>query len=100
MIAAITLEAQDTPSGRPDASIDLASADGVKLVVGQWKYSDTRIVETTFNAAGADNQPSGPAVKTYDYAPHAGGSDFDDSSWENVPPGDLSKRRGNGRLSF
>lgn len=100
MIAAITLAAQDTPSGRPDASIDLASAEGVKLVAGQWKYSDTRIVETTFNAAGADNQPSGPPVKTYDYAPHAGGADFDDSSWESVPPGDLSKRRGNGRLSF
>ena len=95
-----TVVAQDVPSGTPLASIDLATANGVKLVAGQWKYSDTKIVETNFNAAGADNQPSGPSVKTYDYTPHAGGADFDDSAWENVAAGDLAKRRGNGRLSF
>ena len=92
--------AQDVPNGKPDASVDLATADGAKLVGGSWKYSDTKIVETSFNAAGADNQPSGPSVKTYDYTPHAGGADFDDSAWETVAANDLSKRRGNGRLSF
>lgn len=92
--------AQDVPSGKPEAAIDLATVDGVKLVAGQWKYSDTKIVETNFYAAGADNQPSGPAVKTYDYTPHAGGADYDDSAWDNVAANDLSKRRGNGRLSF
>jgi hypothetical protein len=64
--------AQDVPSGRPEASVDLMTAEGVKLVAGQWKYSDTRIVETNFNAAGAEGQPTGPQVKTYDYTPHAG----------------------------
>mgnify|MGYP000576580000 CR=1 FL=1 len=67
---------QEVPSGKPEASIDLATVDGAKAVTGQWKYSDTRIVETNFNAAGADNQPSGPSVKTYDYTPHAGGADI------------------------
>jgi gluconolactonase len=88
------------PTSKPDASIDLATVDGVRLVNGQWRYSDTKIVEAEFNAAGADNQPSGPSVKTYDYAPHAGGVDFDDADWEKVEATGLMKRRGNGRLSF
>ena len=88
------------PSGKPEAQIDLATAEGVQTVKGQWRYSDTRIVEVDFKAAGADNQPSGPAVKTYDYEPHAGGADFDDSRWEQIAATTLSQRRGNGRLSF
>jgi gluconolactonase len=92
--------AQDAPTRKPDASIDLATADGVSQVKGEWRYSDTKIVEVNFNSAGADNQPSGPAVKTYDYLPKAGVADFDDSTWQKVSATDLSKRRGNGRLSF
>lgn len=92
--------AQEVPTGKPDASIDLASADGGNLVKGEWRYSDTRIVEVDFNSAGADNQPTGPAVKTYDYLPKAGVADFDDSTWQKVSASDLSTRRGNGRLSF
>ena len=30
--------AQDAPSGKPEASIDLATAEGTVLVNGQWKY--------------------------------------------------------------
>jgi gluconolactonase len=92
--------AQDVPTGKPAASIDLATIDGARLVGGQWKYSDTKIVKTNFNAAGADDQPSGPAVKTYDYEPKAGIAEFDDSKWETVTAVELQKRRGNGRLSF
>lgn len=92
--------AQDAPAGNPAASVDLATVEGTTLVSGQWRYSDTKIVETNFNAAGSDNQPSGPSVKTYDYEPKAGVAGFDDSSWEMVPAVDLQKRRGNGRLSF
>src|SRR5215204_2911338 len=89
-----------TPNGKPEASVDLATAEGVQSVKGQWRYSDTRIVQVDFKGPGADNQPSGPAVKTYDYEPHAGGADFDDSPWEAIEPVSLVKRRGNGRLSF
>jgi len=88
------------PMGKPEASVDLATVDGVKSLRGQWRYSDTRIVEVDFKGPGVDNQPSGALVKTYDYTPHAGGSGFDDSSWETIEPSTLSKRRGNGRLSF
>jgi gluconolactonase len=99
-IFATAIFAQEVPSGEPGASIDLATAEGVRTVGGQWKYSDTKIVATDFRAAGADGQPTGEPVRTYDYAPHAGGADFDDSKWENVAATDLVKRRGNGRLSF
>ncbi len=92
--------AQEVPNGKPEASIDLSTAEGAKLVNGQWKYSDTKLVEVEFRSVGADNQPSGSPVKTYDYIPKAGPADFDDSSWEIVPATDLQKRRGNGRISF
>src|SRR5690242_15889127 len=97
---AIGVMGQDAPSGKASASIDLATVEGTKLVNGEWRYSDTKIVEVDFNSAGADNQPSGPAVKTYDYLPKAGGADYDDSTWVKVAATDLQKRRGNGRLSF
>ncbi len=62
-----------TPDGAPEAIIDLGSESGVKLVDGQWRYSDTKIVETDFRGPGPDRQPTGGPVKTYDYTPHAGG---------------------------
>ena len=81
LLFAVHFLAQEVPGGKPAAAVDLASSDGAKLVNGQWKYSDTRIVETEFRTAGSDNQPSGQTVKTYDYTPHAGVGDFDDSAW-------------------
>src|SRR3990172_438128 len=74
--------AADTPSGPPAATIDLGTDDGVKLVKAEWRYSDTAIIEADFNAPGPDKQPTGAAIKTYDYTPHAGGADFDDSKWQ------------------
>ena len=86
--------------GRPDAIVDLTTRDGVALVQGQWRYADTRIVETDFRAPGPDLRPSGAPIKTYDYAPHAGAADFDDSSWPLIPAEALEGRRGTGKLSF
>src|SRR5215467_9249918 len=90
----------DIPAGKPDAMIDLGSAEGVKTVKAEWRYSDTKIVEADFRGPGADKQPTGAPVKTYDYTPHAGGADFDDSKWEVISPTTLDQRRGNGRLGF
>src|SRR5258705_4747666 len=95
-----TKTSADVPSGKPEASIDLASAAGVDLVKGEWRYSDTKIVEVDFRGPGVDKQPSGPATRTYDYTPHAGGADFNDSKWEVISPTTLDQRRGNGRLAF
>lgn len=83
-----------------DATIDLVTPSGVELVKGQWLYSDTKILETTFRAADKDGQPNGPPNTTYDFTPHAGGVDFDDSAWQKIAPSTLDQRRGNGRLSF
>src|ERR1700754_4630562 len=88
------------PNGKPEATIDLTAEAGAKLVKGEWRYSDTRIVEVDFRAPGPDKQPTGAAIKTYDYTPHAGGADFDDSKWEVIHPTTLDQHRANGRLCF
>ncbi len=90
----------EAPSGPPDAVIDLASEQGASLVKGQWRYSDTKIVEVDFKAAGADLQPTGAPIRTYDVAPHAGRAEFDDSGWEAIGPTTLAARRSTGRLCF
>ena len=90
----------DAPTGKADAVIDLATREGVDLVKGQWRYSDTKIIEVDFKAAGSDKQPTGKPVKTYDFTPHAGTADFDDSKWETLDPRTLEARRSTGRLCF
>ncbi len=90
----------DAPTGKPDAVIDLATKEGVDLVKGQWRYSDTKIIQVDFKAAGPDKQPTGKPIKTYDFTPHAGGVDFDDSKWEKIDATTLDARRSTGRLCF
>jgi gluconolactonase len=90
----------DAPTRKPDAVIDLATREGVELVKGQWRYSDTKIIQVDFKAAGPDKQPTGKSIKTYDFTPHAGGADFDDSKWEKIDPTTLDVRRSTGRLCF
>ena len=89
-----------TPTGKPEATIDLGTTAGIALVKGAWRYSDTKIVEVDFRGPGADKQPTGAPVRTYDYTPHAGVADFDDSKWQVIGPQTLDQRRGNGRLGF
>ncbi|HET6373288.1 MAG TPA: SMP-30/gluconolactonase/LRE family protein, partial [Candidatus Polarisedimenticolia bacterium] len=88
------------PTGVAEATVDLNTAEGLGLVKGEWRYSDTRIVEADFRSPGPDLKPTGPPNRTYDYLPHAGATDFDDSSWEVLEPGTLSGRRSTGRLCF
>jgi hypothetical protein len=57
----------DAPTGKPDAVIDLATREGVDLVKGQWRYSDTKIIPVDFKAAGPDKQPTGKPIKTYNF---------------------------------
>ena len=92
--------AQDAPAGRPEAIIDLATNEGARLVKGQWRYSDVKIVEVDSKGVGPDLKPSGPPIKTYDYTPHAGVADFDDSKWEVIEPNALDVRRATGRVCF
>jgi len=69
-------------------------------VKGQWRYSDTKIVEVESRGPGADLKPSGAPIKTYDYTPHAGAADFDDSRWQMIDASTLDTRRSTGKLCF
>ena len=91
---------QDPPFGKPDAVIDLSTKEGVDLVKGQWRYSDTKIIEVDSRGVGLDLKPSGSPIKTYDYTPHAGAADFDDSKWQVIDPSTLDARRSTGKLCF
>jgi gluconolactonase len=91
---------QDPPFGRPDAVVDLATDDGTRLVNGTWRYHDVSIVTADFRAVGPDLKPSGAPIKTYDYEPHAGVRDFDDSQWESIKPASLDQRRSTGKVCF
>lgn len=86
--------------GRPEAVIDLATREGAAVVKGEWRYSDTRLVQVAFHDPGPDNQPTGADTRTWDFPPKAGARDFDDSTWNRVDPLTLSKPRGHGHLSF
>ena len=88
------------PESRPEASVNLMTREGADQLHAQWRYSDTKIIEVDFTGPGADGQPTGKPVRTYDYSPHAGGVDFDDSRWESINPESLDQRRSTGRLCF
>src|SRR5713101_1220119 len=91
---------QDPPVGRPDAVVDLASQEGVQLVNGQWRYHDVKIEDADSHAVGPDLKPSGAPIRTYDYTPHAGPADFDDSQWEAIDATTLDQRRSTAKVCF
>jgi len=91
---------QDPPFGRPDAIVDLALHDGVQLVQGQWRYHDVKIVDADSRAVGPDLKPSGSPTKTYDYSPHAGVANFDDSAWDTIDAATLDQRRSTAKVCF
>ena len=51
------------PEGKPEATIDLGTSEGARLINGTWRYSDTRIVEVDFRGPGPDAQPTGAPIK-------------------------------------
>jgi gluconolactonase len=99
-LVAAPLETSTNLSTPPEASIDLATREGVRLVKGEWRYSDTRIIEVDFVGPGPDGQPTGAPVRTYDYTPKAGVAGFDDSQWDVIDPLTLTQRRSTGRVCF
>jgi hypothetical protein len=97
----LTLRADHPPRAvLPDAVVDLRTPEGVARVNAQWRYSDTHVHEIDHQSVGPDLKASGKANKTFDFAPDARATDFDDSKWEIIPADSLEKRRGNGRLSY
>src|SRR5205809_2571787 len=92
--------AQAPPYGRPDAVVDLRTVEGAQVVKGEWRYSDVKIIEVDSRGPGPDLKPSGDPNKTYDYTPHAGAADFDDSEWPVIEPTTLDARRAGGKVVF
>jgi hypothetical protein len=89
--------------GKPDAIVDLQTADGVALVGGQWRYSDARVEEIDFVALGSPEDPLGPGTepnRTYDVLPHAEAENYDDSGWRVLAPEDTRLRLADGRVCF
>ena len=89
--------------GRPDAIVDLQSADGVALVDGRWRYADARVEEIDFVQVGSPADPLGPGTvpnRTYDVVPHAQATDYDDSGWRTLAPDETRLRLGGGRVCF
>jgi gluconolactonase len=89
--------------GRPDAVIDLQTAEGLSLVGGEWRYSDAEVHEIDFVEVGSDADPLGPGDKpnrTSDISPHAEATDFDDSGWRVLAPEETMLRLANGRVCF
>src|SRR5262249_61140878 len=83
-----------------DTIIDLKTDEGVALVKGQWRYSNTKVIDVHHHSPGTDLAPSGPPNRTQDIDLHAGASDFDDSKWEALNPAQLEERRSAGGLCF
>lgn len=94
------LQGQSLPEGRPTATVDLATNEGINLIQGVWRYSDAHLVEVDFRSPGPDLKPSGAPNRTLDIAPHGGGTTIDDAAWEEIAPTTLAARRSSGRVCF
>src|SRR2546425_10053427 len=73
--ASVAVTAQittDAPATRPTAIVDLATAEGLRLVQGQWRYSDVRVVDGGDRGPGPGPGPSGPPDRADAIPPHAG----------------------------
>jgi gluconolactonase len=89
--------------GKPDAIVDLQTAEGLALVGGEWRYSDARVEEIDFVALGSPEDPLGPGTepnRTYDVLPHAEARHYDDSGWRVLAPEDTQLRLADGRVCF
>jgi gluconolactonase len=81
--------------GRPDAIVDLQTAEGVSLVGGQWRYVDARVDEIDFVELGSPDDPLGPGTvpnRTYDIVR--------DGDWRKLEPEQTLDRLANGRVCF
>ncbi|MBM3776816.1 MAG: hypothetical protein FJW23_01080 [Acidimicrobiia bacterium] len=107
--------ARQAPGGAA-ATVDLMTDAGVGVFTGQWRYKEVEIVEVSSEATektiagwteammkgggGYRPDPPVPVRMTYDIRPKAGVADFDDSSWEVIPPNTLPLYRSGGQLCF
>lgn len=106
-IAALPVAMAATPAsirgpleGRPDAIVDLNSAEGLIAVSGTWQVRETTLVPATFHRVAADLSPTGPEAATFDVGDTPGSEGFVRGGWTSVPAGQLNSRVGPGRSAF
>lgn len=99
--------------GRPDATIDLQTVEGLELVRGRWRYRQATPAETQQAQVGPDLGPTGDPAPTLDLVPSAAEVDAaslaDDRAdggpgavdgWTDLAPAETMRRLGTGRMSF
>jgi gluconolactonase len=87
-------------AGRPDAIVDLNTAEGLELVGATWRVRETGFVPARFRRVASDLTPTGPEAETLDVGDKPGSRGFDSAAWTPVRPGGLHDRVGPGRNSF
>jgi gluconolactonase len=91
----------DAPvTGNPVAIVDLRTEDGARLVGGEWRFRDARIIQVDHRAPGADLRASGAPNRTFDITPRMGTPAFDAGGWTSLAAPAVERRLGNGKLSF
>jgi gluconolactonase len=83
------------PALPPARTVNLMTSEGIAAFGAQWKHMAVKIVEIPHIPNAMPEYPT-----TYDVQPHAGVSDFDDSSWPTIDAKTLSDRRGGGKVSM
>jgi gluconolactonase len=99
-VAAAPYATRGPIGGRPDAIVDLNSAEGQAIVSGAWSVREVTPISVRFHRVAADLTPTGASADTLDVGPRPGQSGFNDGLWSAVAPGGLLDRRGPGRTSF
>ena len=80
--------------GRPDAVVDLQTAEGAALVGAEWRYSDARVEEIDFVAVGSTADPRTRRAAQPDVRHRAARAspDYDDSDWRVLSPDETQNR--------
>jgi gluconolactonase len=84
--------------GRPDAIVDLRTAEGAALVDAGWRWWPVTIREVDFVGVGADLGPSGAPNRTSDITPHL--PDLDAVPGRPLEPAELENRLSTGKVCF
>jgi gluconolactonase len=100
VLAATPASRRGPVEGRPDAIVDLNTAEGLTLVAGSWQVRETTLVPATFRRVAPDLTPNGPGATAFDVGDKPGTAGFDRAAWRPVPAGGLDDRIGPGRSSF
>jgi gluconolactonase len=105
-VIAIAQENRQLTIGRPDAIVDLKTAEGVSLVAAKWFVQDAHVTDADFKAPGPGSNgdklplyPTGAAIKTHTIHPQLGAPDFN-AGFKEIKSSDLENRQGSGLVSF